>query len=415
MADPAEVRRAVTAVAREDGGRITALLAHRFGDLDLADDVVQDALVQAVITWPERGVPDNPPAWLMTVARNRAVDRLRREDVVRRRAARLAGDLHEATQPAAERDLVREEGDVEDPQLRLMMLCCHPALNRDTQVALTLRLVGGLTTHEIAAAFLQPEPAVTQRIVRAKRKIRLAGMPLSVPADLGERVDALLGVLYLVFNEGYLTHGATDGVVRVDLADEAIRLARLARSLLRGQPEVGGLLALLLYARSRFATRTDEHGDLVLLEHQDRSRWDIGSITEANAVLAESVAAGQPGPYQLQAVIASYHANARTAADTDWPAIERAYRHLLGHQPSPVIRLNHAVAVAMADGPRAGLARLATVDGLDGYHLFHAARGDLLARTEDSAAARAAFQAARALTANPAERRLLDRRISELG
>jgi RNA polymerase sigma-70 factor (ECF subfamily) len=415
MADAAEVQRAVTAVAREDGGRVTALLAHRFGDLDLADDVVQDALVQAVSTWPDRGVPDNPPAWLMTVARNRAVDRLRREDVVRRRAARIAGDLHEATQPAAERDLVREEGDVDDPQLRLMLLCCHPALNRDTQVALTLRLVGGLTTHEIAAAFLQPEPAVTQRIVRAKRKIRLAGMPLSVPADLGERVDALLGVLYLVFNEGYLTRGASDGVVRVDLADEAIRLTRLARALLPGQPEVGGLLALLLYARSRFATRTDEHGDLVLLEHQDRSRWDMGSITEANAVLAESVAAGQPGPYQLQAVIASYHANARTAPDTDWPAIERAYRHLLGHQPSPVIRLNHAVAVAMADGPRAGLARLTTVEGLDHYHLFHAARGDLLARTDDAAGARAAFEAARALTANPAEQRLLDRRISELG
>jgi RNA polymerase sigma-70 factor (ECF subfamily) len=415
MADPVEVERAVVALAREEGGRITALLAHRFGDLDLADDAVQDGLLQAVSTWPERGVPDNPPAWLMTVARNRAVDRLRREDVVRRRAARLAEDLHEATLPATDRALLREEGDVDDPLLRLVLLCCHPALNRDTQVALTLRLVGGLTTHEIAAAFLQPEPAVTQRIVRAKRKIRLAGMPLSIPVDLGERVDAVLGVLYLVFNEGYLARGVTDGVVRVDLADEAVRLTRLARALLPGHPEVDGLLALLLYARSRFATRTDEHGDLVLLEDQDRTRWDTSAIGEANTVLAGAVAAGRPGPYQLQAVIASYHANAARAADTDWPAIERAYRHLLGHQPSPVVRLNHAVAVAMADGPQAGLAVLAGIEGLDGYHLFHAARGDLLARTGDPVAARAAFRSARALTANLAEQRLLDRRVSELG
>jgi RNA polymerase sigma-70 factor (ECF subfamily) len=411
----AGVHEAVTRLARGDGGRVTALLATRFGDLDLADESVQDALVEAVSSWPACGVPDNPAAWLLTVARNKAVDRLRREGARRRRALRAADAVHEATLPAAERGLVREEGDVDDPHLRLLLLCCHPALHRDTQVALTLRLVGGLTTSEIAAAFLQTEAAVTQRIVRAKRKIRLAGMPLSIPGDLDERVDVLLGVLYLVFNEGYLPRGGTDGVVRVDLADEAVRLTRLARALLPGRPEVDGLLALLLYARSRFAARTDEDGELVLLEDQDRSRWDTALVEEANQVLAGAVARRRPGTYQLQAVIASYHANARRAADTDWPAIELAYRRLASDNPSPVVRLNHAVAEAMADGPDAGLARLAGIEGLDRYHLFHAVRGDLLARTGDTAGARAAFGRARALTTNPAEQRLLDRRLSGLG
>lgn len=407
---------ALTRLAREDSGRVLAILARQHGDLDLADEAVQDALLEAVRTWPERGVPDNPAAWLLTVARRRAVDRIRRTTSARRRTDAAAYDVVEAAEPAADRGLVEEDPnrmDVSDEQLRLILLCCHPALNRDAQVALTLRLVGGLTTSEIAAAYLVPEPAITQRIVRAKRKIRDAGIPLAIPDALDERVEALLTVLYLVFNEGYLSQG-DPGLLRVDLADQAIRLTRVVRSLLPDSTEAAGLLALELYQRARFATRLDGAGDIVLLEHQDRSRWDAAMIGEANRLLAEALTAGRPGAFQLQAVIAAQHANARTHADTDWPTIAGAYAQLDALTGSAVVRLNHAVALGQADGPHAGLRLLDTVDGLGDFHLLHATRADLLARAGETEAARASYETAIGLTTNPAERRHLQRRRDQL-
>ncbi|CAN5142581.1 sigma factor [soil metagenome] len=398
-----------------------ALLAARFGDLDLADESVQDALVQAVETWPTQGIPDNPAGWLYAVAHNRGVDRLRRRASASRRLHAAAPDLvgvADAADAAYEQEgevQIVEASEVGDEQLRLMLLCCHPALDRDTQVALTLRLLGGLTTAEIAAAYLLPEATLAQRIVRAKRKIRDARIPLTIPADLSERVAALLTVLYLVFNEGYLARGTHDSLVRVELADEAIRLTETAVDLLAGlpdAPEVAGLLALELYLQSRVSTRVDGAGDLVQLEQQDRSRWDGATITRANEVLKGAVRAGRLGVYQLQALIASQHANARTADDTDWPLIVSLYEQLMRLTPSPVVALNHAVAVAMADGPRAGLALLDKIEGLDGYHLSWATRGELLHRSGDEAGAHAAFDRAHGLTSNPAERRHLQRRLA---
>ena len=412
MTDP-DTAEALTRLAREDGGRVTAILARRYADLDLADESVQDALVEALGTWPDRGVPDNPAAWLLTVARHKALDRLRRTTSAARRTRALAPDLLERDRPSDERGLLMGDDTVTDDHLRLVLLCCHPALNRDAQVALTLRLVGGLTTAEIASAYLVPEPTITQRIVRAKRKIRDAGIPLAVPAALEERVDALLQVLYLVFNEGYLSR-STDAVTRVDLADEAIRLTRVARSLLPDSAEVAGLLALELFQRSRFATRAAADGTIVRLEQQDRRRWDTDVIDEANTVLAAAMAMLRPGPYQLQAVIAAEHANARTAADTDWSTIATAYAQLAAVTGSPVVRLNQAVAVGMADGPLAGLALLDEVAGLDDYHLLHATYGDLHARAGRPDLARPAFERAIALTGNTAERELLRRRLADL-
>ena len=407
------VEDALTRLAREEGGRVLAILAGRLGDLDLADDSVQDALLEAVRTWPERGVPDNPAAWLMTVARRKALDRIRRTTSARRRTTAAAYDLLEAAEPPADRGLVEEgveQMDIADGQLRLVLLCCHPALNRDAQVALTLRLVGGLTTAEVAAAYVVPEATITQRVVRAKRKIRDAGIPLRVPDALDDRVDALLTVLYLIFNEGYLSRSA-ETVLRVDLADEAVRLTRLAWDLLPDSAEVGGLLALELYQRARFTTRVDSDGDLVLLEHQDRTRWDRDQIIEANRLLSSLLGAGPPGSFRLQAFIAAQHANARTYADTDWPAIAAAYAQLDALTGSAIVRLNRAVAVAAADGPHAGLRLLDTVEGLDDFHLFHATRAELLRRAGDVEGSRAAFAQARELTDNPAEQRFLERAL----
>ena len=446
------VAQALVRLAREESGRVIAILARQFGDLDLADDSVQDALLEATTNWPSRGIPGNPAGWLMTVARNRGIDRLRRAASARRRTLAAAAELV-AEELYDDEELIVDEGSVGDEHLRLMLLCCHPALDRDTQVALTLRLVGGLTTPEIASAFLLPTATLAQRIVRAKRKIRDAGIPLSIPAALDERIEALLGVLYLVFNEGYLSRGDGDAAIRVDLVDQSLRLTRLAASLLQSPPaphdrpaasvaalpsaravasgsapaaasasapvpalaEVEGLLALELYTRARLDARLDGAGDLVLLEDQDRSRWDLASIGEANSVLATAMSRMHPGPYQLQAVIAGQHANARTSADTDWPAIVRAYGQLLAMTSSPVVALNRAAAVAMADGPQAGLALLDGIHGLDGYHLLHATRAELAVRAGDVPLARAAFARARALTDNPAEQRHLDRRIASLG
>ncbi|MBN9238123.1 MAG: RNA polymerase [Micrococcales bacterium 70-64] len=396
----------ITRLAREEGGHVLALLAHRFGDLDLADECVQDALLAAT-SW--ESVPANPAAWLFTVARNRAVDRLRRAAAERRRlsAASYLMTLPETEEP----DMVVEHSDVGDERLRLVLLCCHPALDRDAQVALTLRLVGGLTTPEIASAFLVPEATLAQRIVRAKRKIRDAGIPLSIPASLDERVETVLTVLYLVYNEGYLSRSAEGA--RLDLVDEAIRLTTALASQLPDNPEVLALLALELYGKSRSKARF-AGGELVLLEDQDRTTWDAQLIGHGNRALAAALARDIPGPFQLQAWIASQHANARTAADTDWTAIASAYAQLLELAPSPVVALNRAVAVAMADGAPAGLALLDDVHGLDEYHLYWAARGELLARSGDEDAAAPAFRRARALTTNAAELRHLDRRIAAL-
>ncbi|MEL0626179.1 sigma-70 family RNA polymerase sigma factor [Salinibacterium amurskyense] len=414
---------AVTRLAREESGHVLALLTHRFG-LDVADDAVQDALVEA-LNWAV--VPDNPAAWLYTVARNRAVDRVRRDAAAARRLARAAPDLVLAAErngasggndgPGGNDEEVPELIDDAhysgDEHLRLLLLCCHPALNRDTQVALTLRLVGGLTTAEIAAAFLLPEQTLAQRIVRAKRKIRDAGIPLSIPEDLTLRVDALLTVVYLIFNEGYLSRGSATGA-RIDLVEEAIRLTITARELLPGNPEVEGLLALELYARARHDTRF--RGDeLVLLEHQDRTRWDGELIEQANGLLHSALARRQPGPFQTQAVIARHHATARAAADTDWPAIASAYAVLLAMTGgSPVVALNRAVAVSMADGPDAGLRLLAEITGLENYHLYWATRAELLLRAGDADAAAKAFARARDLATNAAEQQHLDRRIAQL-
>lgn len=408
------VEAALTRLAREDGGRVLAILARRLGDLDLADDAVQDALLEAVQVWPDRGVPDNPAAWLMTVARRKAVDRLRRTTTARRRALAAAPDLLERDEPADDRGLLGDDMPLEDERLRLILLCCHPALNQDAQVALTLRLVGGLTTAEIGAAFLTPEPTITQRIVRAKRKIRDARIPLGLPDRIDDRLGPLLAVLYLVFNEGYLSRGA-GATLRVDLADEAIRLAAVVDALVPDSTEVAGLRATMLYQRARTDARVSALGELVLLEQQDRTRWDRLMIEAADAVLVPVLRAGARGPYAIQAVIASLHAHAPTFADTDWPAIASAYGHLVAVTGSPVARLNRAVAVAMADGPQAGLRLLDEVQGLETYHLFHATSGELHRRAGATDAARAAFTRARDLAVNPAERRLLERRLAELG
>jgi RNA polymerase sigma-70 factor (ECF subfamily) len=410
----ATVEGALTLLAREESGHVLALLATRFGDVDLADDCVQDALVQAVESWPADGIPDNPAGWLYRVAYNRAIDRLRRTASAERRLLAAAPELTDAGRlEKGEEVPIVEATEVGDEQLRLMLLCCHPSLDQDTQVALTLRLLGGLTTTEIASAFLLPESTLAQRIVRAKRKIRDARIPLSIPADLSPRVDAVLTVLYLVFNEGYLARGESQDAVRVSLVDEAVRLTIVARSLLPGEAEVSGLLALELYHRARLDTRLDGAGDIVQLENQDRSRWDGELIAQANALLRSVLGRDPAGPFQLQALIASQHANAPTPGDTDWSLIADLYVRLLEVAPSPVVALNHAVAVAMADGPRAGLALLDGLgDALATYHLFHASRGELLARSGDRDAARTAFVVARSLAVNPAEQRHLDRRIA---
>jgi len=424
-ASAASIDAALTRLARDDGSRVLALLARQYGDLDLADEAVQDALTEAARSWPTGGVPDNPAGWLMSVARNKAIDRLRRAASARRRTLAAAPDLAVFAGPADrsvggpdegfESALIDDANHIADERLRLVLLCCHPALNRDTQVVLTLRLVGGLTTAEIAAAFLLPPATVAQRIVRAKRKIRDARIPLNLPAELSERLDAVLGVLYLIFNEGYLSRGAGEESVRTDLADEAIRLSLLIDTLLPGEPEVQGLIALELFHRARSAARIDRSGDLVLLEDQDRSNWDLRLIEQGNMFLHLALTRMQPGPYQVQAAIAAQHANARTADDTDWPTIVALYQQLSAMTGSPVVALNHAVAVGMTDGPNPGLALIDGVTGVEDYHLLHAARAELAGRAGDVATAADAYRRAIALTDNPAEQRHLRRRLDALG
>lgn len=407
MTSASEIADAVTRLAREESGRVLALLARRFRTLDAADDAVQDALVRALTAW-QTGIPDNPAAWLYTVARNSLIDQVRRDESSRKQLRAAAPELvapHEE-----EPDMIMDDSSLGDERLRLLLLCCHPALDRDTQVALTLRLAGGLSAAEVAAAYLLPEATLTQRIVRAKRKIREAGMPLSIPANLEERVGSLLRVLYLIFNEGYLSRGAGH-ITRVDLITEAIRLTRQVVDELPSSAEAEGLLALELYHHARLTSRVDGLGELVLLDRQDRSTWNLDEISEANRRLRSAMARLTPGPYQVQAIIAGHHANARTADDTDWSAIAELYGQLGRMAPNPVVELNRAVAIAMADGPLAGLAVLDRLGGLEDYHLYHATRGELLARA--GRPARASFERARELTTNEAERRHLARRAAD--
>ena len=412
---PVDAAAAIESVYRSDWGRIVATLISLLGDFELAEEYAQEAFTAALDQWPLTGVPDSPRAWIVSTARHKAIDRLRRQTLFNEKLQpQLARELPSTTeQPEYEGD------EIPDERLRLIFTCCHPSLALEAQVALTLRTLCGLETDEIARAFVVPVATMAQRLVRAKRKIRDARIPYVIPGagEMAERLDAVLAVLYLVFNEGY---SATRGerLTRADLSAEAIRLTRTVRTLLSPQPprEVSGLLALMLLHDSRREAREDEGGEIVLLEAQDRSRWNQDQIAEALPLVGEALQ-GNPGPYALQAAIAAEHCKSATAARTDWPQIVRLYARLEGIQPSPIVALNRAAAIAMADGPKAALSILDTLadsGDLEHYHLFHAARADMLRRIGSRKEAAKSYSRAIELVTNERERVYLQRRLSEV-
>ena len=397
---------AIAEVFRAEYGRAVATLTRVFGDIDIAEDAVQDAFATAVTHWPDTGLPPSPPGWIITTARNRAIDKLRREAARQDKQAQAAL-LTAESEPA-------EESPVQDDRLRLIFTCCHPTLSVSAQVALTLRLLGGLNTAEIAHAFLVPEPTMAQRLVRAKGKIRDARIPYRVPAeaDLPGRLTAVLAVVYLIFNGGYAA-GSGDELIRPDMCAEAIRLGRLLATLMPDEAEVAGLLALMLLLHSRHDARTTPDGQLVLLTDQDRTRWDRELISEGQSIVRQCLRRAQPGPYQIQAAINAVHSDAATAEETQWAQILQLYDQLLALTPSPVVALHRSVAVAEVHGPAAALA---ATDGLplDSYYLFHAVRADFLRRIGNAAEAAAAYESAIGLTGNAAEREFLRGRLESL-
>ena len=412
----------IDSICRAEGARVLAGLIRRFGDFDLAEDAMQDAFTKALEVWPQQGLPAAPAAWLTTVARRRAVDLLRR----RRSGPLYMDEPPDVAAPSPDDNGTREDGDALDPadhsgvadhRLRLLFTCCHPAIGQPAQMALALRTLCGLSTREIARAFLEPEATTAQRLVRVKKKILEARIPYEVPAQelLPQRLAAVLGVIYLVFNEGYSTT-EHDALVRPDLCAEAIRLARLVVELMPEEPEARGLLALMLLNDARRPARVAADGALVPLEEQDRSRWHAESIAQGLAQLDTALGLRQRGPYQLQAAISALHARAARAQDTDWKQIAALYGGLLREQPGAVVELNAAVAVAMAEGAEQGLAwieRLRESGELNGYHLLSAARADLLRRLGRHAEARQAYAEALVLVRNPAERLYLERRLAQ--
>jgi RNA polymerase sigma-70 factor (ECF subfamily) len=421
-----QVPQIVDHVYRQESGRILAALIASLRDFTLAEDALQDAMVAALQQWPASGVPRNPAAWLTTIARRKAIDRLRREGTLSQKQALLQSLEETATTDSLDSD--RENGEdappIPDERLKLFFTCCHPALPLEARVALTLRTLGGLSTAEIAAAFLTSLPTMAQRLVRAQRKIRDAGIPYRAPPLplLAERMEGVLAVLYLIFNEGY-TSTSGDALIRQDLCAEAIRLTRVLVALIASEPELPeepetlGLLALMLLHASRRAARVDAAGDLVLLEDQDRTLWNWAEIVEGIETLDKALAMHRPGPYQIQAAISALHAEAPTPEETDWQQIALLYARLADMTPSPVVELNQAVAVAMAEGPDAGLEmldRLRLGEALAHYYLYHAARADLLRRSGRTEEAAASYREALSLCQNRIERRFLQRRLTEL-